>query len=291
MSKNSIIAIMYYLFGVITKIELRRHIGPENAELVKHGYYCRNCKLFVYAYTRNTRVKAKDYGILPKDVATLKNVASSLQIDSKCRALTLAEMESNEAFLVSELKPYIGRFVTKKMLFLIRNFNLPRDDIESDLMIAALFAFHKRYPFFDSELYALNVCKSAIHNAGMDLIVKYSSQKRQRLHQIENGCFEQLHVDVSTLCDLEAPQPFECRYQDERRALRELETKIPARASKFISLARGDFDRAFSEYLGVDNNSTVADDSYQSYLKSVCDYLKINRTKRKKLLESIRRHL
>lgn len=291
-SARNVAAVFYHLFGVMTKIELRRAVGRVVSDYAKNGYVCRNCKLYIYAYTKNQKIRASDYGVNYVDVPLLKNIAASLEIPSKCRPLTLCELTKNENYLCEELRPYIGKFVSKKMAFLMKSYALPRHDLESDLMVAALHAFHKRYPFFESELYAINVCKSAIHNAGMDIINKYTSPKYSRLNQLRHGLFEHVHVGVDALKNVEAPQPYGGHYADESRSLRELEVKIPKRAARFISLARGDFDKDFSKYLGVEDNTAVADRAYKTYLNSVYSYLGINtKAQREQLMKSLRRHL
>ena len=283
---------MDYLFGLITKKELERDLTelgyPSLIELVNNGYILRNCKIYIYAKTKG-RVMIKDYGIESVDKPLLDLLASHLTIKG-CRPLTLSEIEQIESYFVSDLKTYIGKYVSKKMVFLIKSYGLTRADIESHLLYKGLVTFLKRYPYYESVLHAKNTVKTAIHNAGIDLITEHTTQKVNRLKKNSDGTFEQNLVDVSNMYHLEAPTPFSMRYYDERQTLNQLMLKMNWTGCKFIQLARGEYDQDFSEYIGLDNR-IACEQNYKSYLKKIQRYLKVNNKQRDDWFNRLREHL
>lgn len=285
-----------YLFGNTTKNELKANfryadLDTTKIDLVQHGYLCRNCKLFVYAIAKGNPLEARMYGVDKKDTKALTWVANKINIDTNwCEPWDLSKLVQNENALVYGLKTYIGKFITKKMTFLIKSYGVHRHDIETELYCAGLWALHKKYPFFETSLHAINTVKTAIHNKGMDIIAKNTRGKNQRLIKNSDGTFESVNVDVSVLNDLQAPEPFEMRYRDEREGLRSLQRVMNDKANLYISLARGEYNADFSEYIGM-NNTEAAEANYNSYLKKIDSFLNVTLEEREKFFGKLRRVL
>lgn len=284
-----------YLFDNITKNEMKENfrcneLDVSKVDLVYNGYLCRNCKLFVYALATGKALKAEAYGVDRKDTKALTWVAQRVSIPSLCDPWDLQRLEKNEDVLVRGLKPYIGKFVTKKMTFLMKSYGLHRHDIETELYCAGLWALHKKYPFFETPLHAINTVKSAIHNRGIDIIAKNTREKNQRLIRHEDGTFESVNVDISVLNSLHAPEPFEMRYRDEREGLTSLQKIMNDRGALYISLARGEYNADFSDYIGV-NNAEAAEENYDSYLRKIDRFLKVTPEERDRFFRKLRRVL
>lgn len=283
---------MDYLFGVIDKIQLRKQfvlIGDkELLEKILASGYVYHCKLFVYARSLS-KVKASDFGVEREDVALLKRIALSYKING-CRALTLSESNEFEMFVVSQLKTYIGKFISKKLLFLIKSYGLSRQDIESRLLCSAIIALRRKYPYFQSQLHAVNIVKASIHNQGMDIINECTRKKSQRLIKNNDGTFEAVNIDYQCLTKLEAPIPYELRLKDERDSLSALQNKMNKKGALFISLARGEYNEDFSEYLGLDN-SELAEKNYNSYLSKIRKYLNVDKAEADNWFSRLRKHL
>lgn len=282
-----------YLFGNISKNGLKQgfrynDLDPDKIDLVQYGYLCRNCKLFVYALATGNALQAEQYGVDRKDTKALKWVAHNVDIDTAwCAPWDLKRLEQNENAIVYGLKTYIGKFVTKKMTFLIKSYGLHRHDIQTELYCAGLWALHKKYPFFESSLHAINTVKTAIHNKGMDIIAKNTRNKNQRLIRNKDGTFESVNVDISVLNNLEAPEPFELRYRDEREGLKSLQKIMNDRGALYISLARGDYNADFSEYIGL-NNTEAAEGNYDSYLRKIDRFLGVTLEERERFFDKLR---
>lgn len=284
-----------YLFGIINKSEAKQimtnlGLDKEKLSIVNNGYVLRNCKYYIYAKTKNEKVKPSDYKIDDSDVIMLDRIASCLKING-CKPWSLKRLEINERVLVSKtLKDYIGRYISKKMTFLIKSYGVSRHDLEFELLVAALFALHKKYPYYESSLHAINTVKSTIIHKGIDLINHYTRKKNQRLKQNSDGTFEAVNVDCAVLQMLEAPQEFDLRYKDERSSLRSLQDRMNDKGALFISLARGDFNSDFSDYLGM-NNVECAERNYSVYLKKIHRYLNVDESQSEKFFAKLRKQL
>jgi hypothetical protein len=281
-----------YLFGGIRKNELKQDFrakgfDPVKLGLVQNGYVCRNCKLFVYALHTGSPLTADAFGVERKDTKALKWVAQHITIPEGCPVWDLPHLERNENALVHGLKTYIGKFISKKMAFLLKSYGLHRQDIEMELYCAALWAIHKRYPFFESALHAVNIAKSAIHNRGMDVIASYTREKNQRLIRNSDGTFESVNIDVSVLSSLQAPEPFELRYRDERSGLRSLQKIMNDKGALYISLARGEYNADFSDYIGL-NNTEAAEGNYHAYLRKIDRFLRVTQEERTQFFNKIK---
>ena len=282
-----------YLFGNITKSELkqsfkRADFDPSKLNLVSNGYICRNCKLFLYALSCGSKLTVETFGVERCDTKALIWVSQHICIKKGCPVWDLAHLEKNENSLIHELKTYIGKFISKRMAFLLKSYGLHRQDIEMELYCAALWAMHKRYPFFESALHAVNTSKTAIHNKGMDIIAKYTREKNQRLIRNKDGTFESVHIDVSVLSSLQAPEPFELRYKDERSGLNSIQKKMNDRSALYISLARGEYNADFSDYIGS-NNSEAAEGNYKAYLNKIDKFLNVTVEERTAFFDKIKK--
>lgn len=278
---------MDYLFGVITKREYNRY-GVE-CDLLSNGYVLRNCKLYVYAVNCGLKPKASEYGIDRSDVRLLNSIAQRLQIKG-CRSITLEECLELEQALCTELRTYVIKFVRKKMTFLVKSYGHSQHDIVSHLLYCGLLSMLRKYPFYQSSLHLKNCVKAAIHNAGIDYITASTRQKNQRLIKNADGTFESAVCDISNLYDLEAPQPFNQRFADERSSLDSLQNRMNKRGCLFIKLAKGEYDRDFSEYIGLDN-TVAAEGNYNAYLKKIQRYLNVNNKQTEAWFEKLRAHL
>lgn len=271
-----------YLFGLISKYEFRARVGDKNEaksvwnKVVNNGYVLCNCKLYLYALHKarglGQTVSYLRYDIDSSDVKLLKSI-NLTGVPYTFKAYSLAEFGSLETELLtsSTMNVYIGKFISKKLIFLTRSYNQQRQEIEGSLKIAGLYALRKQYPFFKSELHALNICKTSISNAGKGLIEFWTRDKRNALMR-ENGTFQAVSVQYEVQKDL-AVQP---EHADEKRmniqALCAISTRLPARQRDWVSAAAGLYDKGFSFYIGRDNTDAIEYVPYEKYLNLLCDY-------------------
>ncbi len=285
-----------YLFGIISKSEAKKiltnlGLDKDKLSIVNNGYVLKNCKYYVYAKVKNEKTNPRSFKIEDSDVIILDRIAACLDIRG-CKPWSLKRLEANESVLTNSVfKSYMGRFISKKMQFLISgSYGISRHDIETELIEAALFALSKKYPYYESELHYVNTMKAAIAHKGIDVINHYTRKKNQRLRANSDGMFEAVNVDCEVLKNLEAPQDFSLRYKEEKETLRSLQNQMNDKGALFISLARGDFSSDFSDYLGM-NNVDYAERNYNLYLRKIHKYLSIDECQSNKFLAKIRKQL
>lgn len=278
---------MDYLFGLITKQQLKNAYNKKQVEqLLCDGYFIKNCKLYVYGLTKGVELECD---IRDCDKKMLKQISRTYNING-CRALDLKEYAQLEQTVIKVLIPYIGKFISKKMMFLIKSYGLSRHDLQGELLCKCLSTLARKYPYYESTLHAINTVKSSVHNAGIDLINQYTRQKNQRLLKNKDGTFEQRNIDYSTLVTVVAPEPFAMRHRDERSSLNALQKRMNKRGALFITLAKGEYNKPFSDYLGLDN-TIACEQNYRSYLKNIKQYLNVNNKQVEQWFDKLRPYL
>lgn len=282
-----------YLFGIIGKYEFRALLGKEHAKAVwkvaaSDGYLLKHCKLYAYANKVKGSANSKAYQIDSADVRLLRGLDLS-SMKPGCSPKTLAEFDVlEESILVSPaMNAHIGKFISKKLLFLTKSYGLNRADIRSQMIYAAIFALRKQYPFFQSDLHATNICKAAIHNCGIGIIEYWTRSKRQALLK-ENGSFQAVNLSLDVIADIGLESPNDDEDKLNLGALIKLSSKLPREEQRFVSLACGQMDLGFSMFLGVDNADAVEEWKYDRYLKQLCEYLKFEEARSLALLNGLR---
>jgi hypothetical protein len=295
------IILFQYLFRGIGKFEYRKRIGDPYlakqvwSRVVNNGYVLCNCKLFAYAYhwSRNQGLSTSParYEIMQEDVALLKSLNLSF-IPSSYKPYSLFDYRNFEEAIISseELRNNIGKFVSKKLIFLDRHFNEKRADIENTLFEASVYAMRKQYPFYLSDLHALNVCKTAARNRGHSLIEYFTRGKRNKLLN-ENGVFQAVNVPLEAISSLSVQPEHENELKMNLQSLSALESHMHPKVKAFIRTAAGQYDPGFTLYLGVDNTEAVDSWDYSRYLASLKDYHAITEQQVTKLLNQLKRSM
>jgi len=266
----------------------------------KSGYVLKNCKLYAWACWTARRlerplptpdkfeVSVDDAKILRR--LNLKHLEPPRGMQ-RYRAYTLKTFDSMTAKMLAspDLKNYIGKFVTKKMTFLMNSYGETRHDLEMQLRESALLAWYKQFPRFDSDLHMINVAKAQIHNAGHTMITSLTSRSRQRLNQNADGSFEAAHVDIAVLADVSAPPQYGQLLQDHLQALVKVEHKLNQRAKDFLLCCAGHYHEGFSEFLNCSNDSAADEWPYQRYMQQCQKYFETTPERVEKLFNSIRK--
>ena len=289
-----------YLFGRINRREYLRCL--EDKALAKRllqvaknsGYIMKNCKLYAYAAwsarETGTPPRPKDYGISRADINLLNRVNVK---KAGCKVLTLHQFDNlvTRCLEDAELKTYIGKFVSKKMMFLIRSYNVTREELEGKLKSEALYALYKHYPQFQSLLHAQNICKTTIHNRGMNIIKFYTADKRQVLRRTATG-FESIQVPMAVLHDsIDMSAADHQDHVDMKLSLQSLQHKMNERTQRFLNVAAGGHDEEFSAFLGKDNSAAAESMSYERYMGQVQSFFGVTQHATDKLFSKIRVHL
>lgn len=281
--KKNAQTIFSYLFGQITKYEYRKCIGEDAKALWSlvsdNGYVLVNCKLYLYARhvakSKGLTVSPARFGIEKEDVRTL-NAVSMDKVSTRYKAYSLFDFNNLEGSILTsrEIRTYLGKFISKKLIFLTRSYEQKRDDIEGNLRISGLFALRKQYPFFKTELHALNICKTSMANAGHGMIEFWTRDKRNALLK-ENNTFQAVKVQYEVMTDV-AVMP---EHADETRvnihALVAVCERLPEDQRSWVNTAAGMHDRGFSLFIGQDNRDAVEIFPYPKYLSLLCEYFRV----------------
>lgn len=293
-----------YLFGVIDRRQYLVHV--QNKVLARtllkkakaSGYILRDCKLYAHAYWLHrhgmVRPKAADYGIDASDTAFLKklNLVGLESYDG----YNIPAFESLVASCVAskEITTYMGKLISKKMIFLTRSYGVTRDQLQNSLIDASLYALHKQYPRFESELHAQNVVKQTIHNTAMNLIKYHTRDKRQALRRIigADGVqrFESINVGLDMIQEHEDTS-VDHEKNDLLRSLVSLAPKMPPKVQNFLNAAAGGYDPVFSEHIGVRNDDLVETLPYPDYLERLREFHGVTDKQVSSLFARIREHV
>lgn len=299
-------ALFAYLFN---RIDLKRFISyveedlslpREYANSIKDkarvsGYVLKNCKLYTYAtyYARlrgEARPRPSDYGVELEDAKILQRLNLN-HLNLSCRAFTLKEFDTICERLMNdrELKNYIGKFVTKKMTFLIQSYGEHRYDIETNLKEMALIAVYKKYPQFQTYLHMMNIAKAQIHNKGHTFITSQTAKSRQRLIQNEHGGHEAVHVELSVVADVAAPVQYGTEIRERLTALEKIEHKLTDRSRDFLLAAAGQYNEGLSTFMAVNNEEAAETLPYEKYLNHLYAYFETTPQRIENLYSKIRK--
>lgn len=285
--KQNLQTVFSYLFGVINKYEFRDRVGDKGLakeiwqRVASNGYLLKNCKLFVYANllasTQGQVVSPARYGIERSDVVPLRRL-NLPSVSTRSKSYSLFDFTNLENAILTdpEMDTYIGKFISRKLIFLCRSYGLKRDEIHADLLCSALYALRKQYPFYKSELHALNICKTAIKNSGQGLIEFWTRDKRNALLK-ENGGFQAVHVQYEVMNDLYVMPEHEDELRLNLQSLASVAVRLKPDEQQWISTAIGKHDPGFSFYIGKNNTDAVECLPYNRYIDLLCDYHQVNK--------------
>jgi len=289
-----------YLFGRIGKYEFRSLIGDKAiakavwSKAESSGYVLKNCKLFVYAYHYNKSkgmpTSPAKFGIHQSDVALLKKINLNHINLKKFKPYSLFDFNNLEGALLTspEMDTHIGKFISRKLIFLTRSYGVSREELESQLQQRALYALRKQFPCYDSDLHALNICKTAIHNEGMGIIEYWTREKRNALTK-ENGVFQAVNVPYTSLTKVGVRPQHEDELRINLKCLVAIAPKLSPKARKFLEAAAGLHDPGFSLFLGIDNDDAAQSWSWDRYMRNLQTYFSVTQQQTTKLLINLRK--
>lgn len=304
-----------YLFHRIDQKEFIRLVDDrETSERVLQylrtdGYMLKNCKLYAWAFYKHRMGKGSEpdpmeFGIIKKsvtgrDVVKKRDVEflSRLNLKHLPMRFEAHSLENYDALVEGiiggpKLNQYIGKFISKKMTFLIRSFGVRREELESDLIYAAMRAIHLTYPRFESLLHMENVAKSAIHNTGQSLITYHTSPARQRLYVDQHGDFKAVRsADNTQLLSVKAPDGYLSHARDSLETLVKLSKNMREDVQRFLLCCAGHFDEEFSKFLKEDNSMAVDAMAYSRYLKKAQRYFGYTDEQVSNLFSKLKLHL
>ena len=298
-------AVFAYLFSRIDQkrlIEIIKEDCADSEEKIleavrKSGYLLINCKLYAWAFWRFTKGVGKkprpqDYEIRPVDVAFLSRInLKHVSLDYPSYTLNEYKTLVADATTSKTIQEYIGRFISKRMTFLLNNYGVKRKELEHDMMLSACRAIHMGYPFFESELHLRNTAKTAIHNEGESKVTYFTAPCRQKLEKNEDGEYISIEVSTEELAEVEAQGTYLEHIRDRLEGLVRLSERMSPKAQRFLMVCAGQYDEDFSGFLKTDNAEAVEDMAYSRYLGQARAYFGYSADQVKLLFNRLRAQL
>ena len=300
---NRVTSILFaYLFGIIKKSEYTEMIDDRLlskavlASARSSGYVLLNCKLYAYACwcaraSEQPLPRASTFEISPKDASLLRRL-NLAALGDRFHAFSLSGFTRvlNRVMLKADLDQYIGKYVTRKMTFLMKSYGVSRHDLETTLLQSALYAIYKQYPRYESGLHLINICKTTIHNVGQNLIQYHTRKKRQALSRSDDGSFSSVLVSLDQIIDVPAEDD-EHEVRHALMSLAALEHRMSPKVREFLHCAAGVYHEGLSEFLGKPNDDLVEAVPYSRYLDKLRSYFEISEQQTERLFERLRPHL
>ncbi len=296
-------AIFAYLFRRISNKEFRSYfedgIEMKKAHLDNSGYILRNCKIYAWAYWKfkhgkGERPRPSDYEVAVEDARFLRQLNLD-HIPLRYKAYDLQEFGRtlNPFIEGKELNDYIGRYISKCLIFLHNHYNVHRTLMHSRILESAIYAVYRKYPFFESELHLRNTAKNAIHNCGQTIIDENKVQARERLSTEKDGTHQAVLQPLSSV-EHSLEYVKDDRVEIIRSQLEDLEKimhKVTPRAQRFLFTLMGQHDEGFSAFVGQPNDVYVDHISYNVYYRRVLRYFNVTEQQAQKVFLKIRHKL
>ena len=278
----------------------------------KNGELYKNSKFYLYSRFTIVATPAKA-GITQEEADALRLAAkfdhlvafiTEMRDVRKCHPLTVEKLDSllGKVLTSKDIKDYAGRYINAKMRFLITSYGQTYGDLFAKLIQSAYFGLIKQYPNFEDADHLYKLAKVSIHNAGVNIILKETSQKRNVLEQHADGTYYKTTMDIDTLPTDDSPiatsylvtgldGSYSSRWE-ETFSLRELtkSEKLNDNHKQYLQLLLGETTEDFTNFIGP-NGHNLFDEDYKAYTAKVCEYLGISKERSKSFLRSLQKHL
>ena len=94
-----------------------------------------------------------------------------------------------------ELRTYVGKFIFKKMKFILHT-GVSVDDLRADMLETAVYNLLRTYPNWSGEGHALAIAQSAVKRRGHNIIKEFSAASRNHLLRGEDGTYSAVNVSM-----------------------------------------------------------------------------------------------
>lgn len=302
---------MCYVFGVTSYSEMLRKYPRETiAELGWKGNLLLDSKSYVYKLACKDRISPKDFDLSSEERALLRRALKrEVELQAKLKKLsrTYAALSPKEMTkLLSQIlespeyNTYVRKFIAKKLSFLISSYNWTAEDLVSEMKVFSYYAVMRKYPEYNDLLHIQNICKTAAHNRGINIIHESTAATRNRLITETSitgeKTYSAVHLPLDALSGdgglwisqyedlLVLPKENEL---DVSRALEDIEERQPPRKRLFLRLMRGKPDAAFTTFLGESNEDFAYRVSGDKLLTTVCSFIGVNCAEAQVFLEGL----
>lgn len=302
-------SLFLYLFRAFPQKELYRRAGLVNSdvnlfklmpkiplmgEITLHDKVC----LFALLHGEEPGVKPNRYikSVLLKN----QELCDHLRQFDDMPPITVQQAQALEsrALLNREVATYINKFVYRKMSFIVQNYGVSKSDLICSLHERAIHNLRINFPNWKTSGEMMAMCKSAIANAGHNLIKFYAAEKRALVNRSNMA----VTVSLDSIIDMAGDAP---EYQalvisgsldvaiadvESRISVERLINKFDGKPGKqlFLKLLSGKFDSGFSDFIGVDCTHYADYMDFDDLLDATCRYMNLPMEAANTFLQSLR---
>jgi hypothetical protein len=268
---------------------------PLMGEITLHDKVC----LFALFQGEDPGIKPNPYvkTVLLKDAELLAHLEQFRDFPAYDVA-TVTSLEAR-ALMNNEIKAYIGKFIFRKMRFILKSYGVDKDELEGSLQERAIHNLRVNYPNWKTSGDMLAMVKSAVANAGHNLIKYYAATKRAKVdgenHAVEYSLesMQEMSGDAPEYQAMIYSSAFD-RAIEVMEATRGVESILENLKQAnlngkrlLISILSGRFDLGFTEYLGKDCCEFAENSEFGPLLEAACGYMELEVPKAQKFLTSL----
>lgn len=253
--------------------EVKPNVRAITDAMSRSGSVVKNLKVWVFYVVKHkldykaSLKLARKWDVSLRDVRAFGRIHRTVlahlrKLAKQFNALTLEKLDGNIVSIMNETKTWMGKFVSRKLRFVIQSQGLHRNDIEHELVFKGIQGLLMMYPCVQTYLHATNVVKRVIHNQGINMIHHYTTQKVGRLQVDGAGAFHSkvISLDEAQLNTIVAPETSNDLKIELGRAL----TKYSGKRRRFIELICGAYCPEFTTFLAetgykLDTNEELLD--------------------------------
>lgn len=263
------------------------------------GCITQDDKVCLYAKHKGVNPGIKPEPYISKVLADPEFNAHISKFDGPAYSLSEVRRLEERALLNPEISLYIRKFLYRKMSFIMKNYGVPFEDLTETVQERAIHNLRMNYPNWSSSGEMLAMSKSAIANAGHNVIKFYAATKRAKLDtsnqavEVSMEAMTEIAGDGFEYTALVYSDLFERGMEqiDAQLSLTSLMAKMTTLPNKklFLSLLGGKYDYGFSEYLGCDNTGYSEYEDFEKLFDKACVYMGVTHTKASRFLKSLRK--
>lgn len=264
------------------------------------GYVLKTVKAWMFYTIKlqsgRSQLGACEWRVHARDTRALANLDEKTRkyverLGRKYSALSPSQLEKAVDFCYRETQTWLGKFVSRKLRFIVQSQGLHRNDIENELLYKGLQGLYTMYPRVECKLHAVNVVKRVMHNQGINMIHHYTSQKIGRLQSDSSGAW---HIRVVSIDELQFASVAAPEQSDLAVDLSLALYRYTGKRRTFIELLCGAYSERFTAWLGaagrrVETNEILYERlNTEEYVKLVLRYLNVSFEQGVKFMSELR---
>ena len=293
--------------------------------LHRNGTLLRNGKVYLYRRFCGKTDQFAAYGLTERDAAWVKSSLKWTPLASRLEALqaegrTDMDLKALDGFATSVLasedfETYVSKYISKKMGFLMKSYNITKDEIRADLYSWSYYALLKAYPRFDDVGHGIAIAKTTAKNRGVNLIKSKTADSRNALNTDDGGNCSASSLSLSSFMDdtgqfLSEDGSYyhrsllvvdlngksrsggEMSWEDST-SLNQLlnSSKFSSRQRLFLKLAAGAPDPDFTAWLGEPNEVYADRVLFEELKLRICKFMDLSPAKASLFLFNLKKHL